>query len=157
MENLSTKQKIMIVSVIVLTLAGAQLPRHLVYSKSISLTHRIFFISLHKNINKNSYVVFMFQHPIVNDNKPISVIKRVACVEGEYLSVRDKNYYCGDDVLGVAKDISLKGEKLNKFIFNGYIPKGKIFVMGDHRDSFDSRYWGFLDIKDVQFTAQPIL
>jgi signal peptidase I len=34
------------------------------------------------------------------------------------------------------------------------IPKDKFFVMGDNRDqSYDSRYWGYVDIKDIKGKA----
>lgn len=141
-----------------LVLAGAQLPGRIAITQSASVYHRVFFVSkLTGKIERNQYVIFSLQHPLVNEGKIESITKKVACIEGDELKITiDKDFYCNDVFLGKAKDFSLKGEKLVFFMFNGIIPQDKMFVMGEHKDSFDSRYWGLLDVKDVKYTAWPI-
>jgi signal peptidase I len=48
-----------------------------------------------------------------------------------------------------------KGKPLS-LIEGGIIPKGKYFVVADSVRSFDSRYWGLLDEKEILGKAYPI-
>jgi type IV secretory pathway protease TraF len=57
----------------------------------------------------------------------------------------------------MAKVITLKGATLPMFVFNGKVPDGMLFVSGQHKDSFDSRYWGFLEQRRVEAIATPLL
>jgi signal peptidase I/conjugal transfer pilin signal peptidase TrbI len=89
--------------------------------------------------------------------KSPDVMKILGCNEGDVLTVdTDKMYYCNGEYLVRAKDFSLKGEPLQHFVFNGTIPKGVMFVMGQHKDSFDSRYFGFVEKNRIMAKAYPI-
>ncbi len=67
------------------------------------------------------------------------------------------DYFCGKEYLGRAKDRTFEGAQLSRFEYVGVVPQGKIFVVGDSKDSFDSRYWGFLDKDKIIAKAYPIL
>lgn len=54
-----------------------------------------------------------------------------------------------------AFETDTKGKPL-PLIDGGIIPKGKYFVIGDAVRSFDSRYWGLLDEKEILGKAYPI-
>jgi len=79
----------------------------------------------------------------------ITVTKRVGCIEGQRLENRDLHFICDGIFIAKAKTVSIKGTTLTPFEFNGVVPKNKVFLIGDHPDSFDSRYWGFAEKSDL--------
>lgn len=105
---------------------------------------------------KNGYVLFEGSFPIVGEGTK-KAIKKAACVEGETLQVVYKSYYCSGVYMGVAKEQTPSGKKLTNFMYDGQIPKGKLFVTGSHEDSYDSRYFGFIDKKDIKHIVYPII
>ncbi len=101
--------------------------------------------------------IIVFKYP---EDPGRDFIKRVIAVEGDVIESRKKviyvngsrieeNYVQHTDVSSNPRGIEPRDN------FGPYIvPKGKYFMMGDNRDqSYDSRYWGYVDLKDIKGEA----
>ena len=93
---------------------------------------------------KDEYLGFIFK-AVQNDKYGMRFVKRVGCVSGEQLTHSGRDFYCNGEFLARAKEWDRKGNPAALFDFNGIIPDGKYFALGEHVDSYDSRYWGFVD------------
>lgn len=159
-----TKKRITSFMVIVFLLLTAYfLDTHLTFSSTKSNNYRLFFITKNvKNLKLGDYVLFnLSKDKHIKEVSEIFnttvLIKRIGCMPGENLVVVNRKYFCNGKYLCVAKKYSLKKRPLSNFIYNGTIPKGKIFVFGEKKDSYDSRYFGFIDEKEIFAKAYPIL
>lgn len=104
---------------------------------------------------KGDIIIFKFPEDPSRD-----FIKRVIAVEGDLVESKNKVIYVNGKPVTEPfvqhTDSSMQpvgiGPRDN---FGPYIvPKEKYFVMGDNRDqSHDSRYWGYVDIKDIKGKA----
>ena len=72
-------------------------------------------------------------------------IKKVACIPKQKLVEKNRCFTCNGKPIGCAKERDRKGNPAPLFKWNGIIPPGKYFVVGTSRDSYDSKYWGFVD------------
>jgi signal peptidase I len=104
---------------------------------------------------RGDIVVFIYPQ-----DRSLDFIKRVIGIGGDTIEIQDKKIFINGkvftDSIGIYSD---------KMIYPGSfqprdnfgpvtIPKNSLFVMGDNRDeSMDSRFWGFVDLKDVQGKA----
>ncbi|WP_310599941.1 signal peptidase I [Desulfobulbus sp.] len=103
----------------------------------------------------NDIVVFEFPK-----NPELDYIKRVIAVAGDIVEIRDKHVLINgkpfDDLHGVFKDPTIHPAALDPRDNFGpvTVPANKIFTMGDNRDnSFDGRFWGFVDLKAIRGKA----
>jgi signal peptidase I len=90
----------------------------------------------------------------------MSLIKRVIGVAGDKIEIVNKKIFINDkaykDSYGVFKDSNVLPQSIEPRDNFGpvTVPENSIFVMGDNRDeSMDSRYWGFVDLQDVEGKA----
>ena len=106
----------------------------------------------------NDIVVFQFPK-----NPELDYIKRVVAVGGDTVEIKDKKISINGkpftDTHGVYQDkLILPASAAPRDNFGPTtVPAGKLFVMGDNRDnSFDGRFWGFVDLKAVRGKAWAI-
>lgn len=99
-------------------------------------------------LQNGDYIRFLWRGTDPNQQgltPEMPLLKKVACTEGQYLIVRAKEAFCDGHPIGLVRDKNLKGEILKPFLYEGVIPQGKLFVMGDTYGSYDSRYFGLID------------
>ena len=101
--------------------------------------------------------IIVFQFP--KDPK-LDYIKRVIGVPGDIVEIRDKKISINGksfaDRHGVYKDPLIHPAAVDPRDNYGpvTVPADKLFVMGDNRDnSFDGRFWGFVDYRAVRGKA----
>ncbi|MBI4685762.1 MAG: signal peptidase I [Nitrospirae bacterium] len=112
-------------------------------------------VLLFKKPEKGDIIVFKYPEDPKRD-----FIKRVIAVEGDVIESKNKNIYVNgkkaEETYTQHTDDSIRpiGIEPRDNFGPMIVPQNKCFVMGDNRDqSYDSRYWGYVDIKEIKGKA----
>ena len=104
---------------------------------------------------RGDIVVFIYPNDRSKD-----FIKRVIGTSGDKIEIKNKKIFLNgkeySDAHGIYSDsVIYPGAMQPRDNFGPVtVPPESLFVMGDNRDeSADSRYWGFVDLKDVEGKA----
>jgi len=100
---------------------------------------------------RGDIVVFIYP-----EDRSKDFIKRLVGLPGDTVELREKQILLNGqpwkESYGVHSDsLVIPGAVQPRDNFGPVkVPEGQLFVMGDNRDeSYDSRFWGFVDMKDV--------
>lgn len=107
-------------------------------------------------IKKGDYVTLDVTYPYGDVPEDITVTKIVGCVPGQYLKVEGLEFYCDGKHLGTAKEETLRGKKTKVFQYDGIIPYGRLFLIGPHEYSFDSKYFGLVEVTKLKMSLKPV-
>lgn len=101
--------------------------------------------------------IVVFKYP---QDPKLDYIKRVVGIAGDKVEIRNKQVFVNGQPQkldqAVFKDTNIFPKKFQPRDNFGpvTVPKNSLFVMGDNRDhSFDSRFWGFVDLKALRGKA----
>lgn len=124
------------------------------YDKSVDFTFAIVDRG-DKEVKYGKYYAFVFHsqgHP--RDGRDF--VKKAVCLPGEDLASAGQAFFCNGMFFATALDRDSKGKVLQKFKYSGIVPQNMYFVIGDHAESFDSRYWGFVDRQWIIGRVYPL-
>lgn len=122
---------------------------HIVVNISDSHSGTVFWKS-DKNPAKNDFVYFDFKHPLLPKNfKTLS--KKLVCIEGNNLVINDSFIICNDQKYLIKRNQKTgSGKSIKQFYHEGVVPKNQAIVWGSNVESFDSRYWGFVEYRQLK-------
>lgn len=146
-----------LVIILICLVAGyfaAKIPGHITICKTKSVKYCVYWTIPYNiesdTILKDKYIRAIIDIDLPNTEcKPCQIIKRVGCDSFSRIQVKDKIFFCDENPIGEAFR--------NDFIAtSGIVPSDKIFLIGDHQRSYDSRYFGLVDKNKINAILLPL-
>ena len=140
--------------------AGAYLSGvRLSFNISGSLPWRVFLTVRNGEISCGAGSIGLFRLKVQNPYWDYGAVfaKRFVGCPGDTLQTKGSMFYLNGEKIAVASGHDSKGATVTSFEFDGVIPTGSYFVLGDGERSYDSRYWGFVKKSWIVGRGFPLL
>jgi conjugal transfer pilin signal peptidase TrbI len=115
-----------------------------------------------KRVERGGYLMFEASKMEPFYKNGTHALKRIDGVEGDHVQVTKDGAFVNGKFEGpmthVEPDGRLwrMGKRIEDYKRDEFVPKGKVWVAGSHVRSYDSRYWGYVEAKEILGRAHPI-
>jgi conjugal transfer pilin signal peptidase TrbI len=127
-------------------------------SSTESLPYTLFLQTPKKEFTTGTIVTFKYQFKnYFKYTQGDNFTKIIGCTQGQTILKIKNDFYCNGGKIGTALTKDGKGNFIESVEFNEIVPQGKYFMIGTNPKSYDSRYFGYVDEKDILGVTYGIL
>lgn len=108
------------------------------------------------NIRKGDFIMFHTNKLMPYHTTEDNIIKRVLGLPGDKVEIKADKLYVNGQFIDKLYLLERLNKKPGAFDTSYVIPEKRIFVFGAHPRSYDSRYWGLINIYNVLGHAKPL-
>ena len=129
------------------------------FNISGSLPFRVFLTVRNAEISCGAGSIGLFRLKVPNPYWDYGALfaKRFVGCPGDEIRTEGAEFYLNGKRIAVASKHDSNGVAVSSFEFDGVIPDGSYFVLGDGGKSYDSRYWGFVRKSWIVGRGFPLL
>jgi len=115
----------------------------------------VYIISPVKVIRRGEKVAFLFQGSRYYPAGTLFV-KEVVGLPGDRIENSSEAVWINGEKVGAVRATDSEGRAVAPFVYRGRIPKGAYFVMAHAPNSYDSRYFGWVEEKQIIGEVIPL-
>lgn len=108
------------------------------------------------NIHKGDFIMFHTNKLMPYHSTDDNIIKRVLALPGDRVDIKNDKLYVNGQFIDKLYLLPRLKKKPQSFDTSYIVPEKRIFVFGAHPRSYDSRYWGLINIYNVLGHAKPL-
>jgi len=129
-----------------------------VHGPSVNVTLGLLKPGVPSDLENGEYVLMVWKgvdpNGISKLREGTTIVKKVGCLPGQHLKVTMKQTDCDGEKIGHIRHTTIDGKPISPALYDGVIPAGKAFLLGEHYYSYDSRYFGLVPMEWLQGRLQ---